>query len=314
MPDRLLPIDVFDQSLGFSVNPLDRLAGRRDAADRVRELADDPAAVAVVLLGDDILIETEGRPWLRLADARALGPAQHEALLGETAGRPHFALALAADRAEAVAARGYTLADLRGLATHGVLPPADLGALAEAKALMHWHRHHRFCARCGAATRSAAAGWRLECAACGTQHFPRTDPVVIMMATDGERCLLGRQPRFPPGMVSCLAGFMEPGETIEDAVRRELAEEAGITTGAVTYLGSQPWPFPASVMIGCLAEATSTDLVIDREELEDARWFSRAEAQSILEGRHPGGLVCPPTMAIANHLMRAWAYGPPPQA
>ena len=154
-----------------------------------------------------------------------------------------------------------------------------------------------------------AAGWRRACLACGTQHFPRTDPVVIMMATEGERCLLGRQPRFPPGMYSCLAGFVEPGETIEDAVRREIAEEAGLAIGAVHYRGSQPWPFPASLMIGCLAEATSTTIVVDKDELEDARWVSREDTRAILEGRHAGGLVCPPVMAIANHLMRAWAYG-----
>lgn len=308
MPGRPFPINVFDSSLGFSINPLDRLAGRRDTAEALRDLGESAAAVALVLVGDTVLMGAEGRPWLPLTAARALGPAPHEAFLGTSADRPHFAIAYDAERAEDIAARGYTLDDLRSLATRGAVPPPDLGALAQAKALMHWHRHHRFCGRCGAATHSAAAGWRRECSACGLHHFPRTDPVVIMMATDGDRCLLGRQPRFPPGMVSCLAGFVEPGETIEDAVRRELAEEAGITTGNVTYLGSQPWPFPASVMIGCLAEATSTDLVIDREELEDARWFGRAEAQAILEGRHPEGMICPPTMAIANHLMRAWAY------
>ena len=128
-----------------------------------------------------------------------------------------------------------------------------------------------------------------------------------MMATRGDRCLLGRQPRFPPGMYSCLAGFVEPGETIEDAVRREIAEEAGLVVGPVRYLGSQPWPFPASIMIGCTGEAETDAIRIDHDELEDARWFSREETRAMLEGRHPDGLICPQTMAIAHHLMRAWA-------
>ncbi len=171
----------------------------------------------------------------------------------------------------------------------GSVSPDDLGALAEGKALLFWHAKHRFCANCSLPTVASAGGWRRECASCGTHHFPRTDPVVIMLAIDGERCLLGRQPRFPAGMYSCLAGFLEPGETIEDAVRREIAEEAGIATGTVTYLGSQPWPFPASLMIGCMVEAASTEITIDRQELEDARWFTRDEVKAMLAGRHPKG-------------------------
>ena len=172
---------------------------------------------------------------------------------------------------------------------------------------MYWHQRHRFCSNCGAPTGVTAAGWRRECASCNAQHFPRTDPVAIMLAVRGEHCLLGRQSRFPPGMYSCLAGFIEPGETLEDAVRRELFEEAGTQVGAVRYLASQPWPFPASLMIGCLAEATSDAIVVDHNELEDARWFSREETRAMLEGRHPDGLACPQPIAIANSLMRAWA-------
>ena len=134
----------------------------------------------------------------------------------------------------------------------------------------------------------------------------RLHRVVIMLATDGDRCLLGRQPRFPAGMYSCLAGFLEPGETIEAAVRREIGEEAGIACGAVTYLGSQPWPFPASLMIGCLVEAASTEIAIDQDELEDARWFTRDEVKAMLAGRHPAGFTCPFPMAIAHHIVRAW--------
>jgi NAD+ diphosphatase len=139
-------------------------------------------------------------------------------------------------------------------------------------------------------------------------HFPRTDPVVIMLAVDGDACLLGRQPRFPKGMYSALAGFVEPGETIEAAVRREIREEAAVICRAVQYFASQPWPFPASLMIGCFAEAESRSLEVDRVELEDARWFRRDETIALIERRHPDGLTAPTSMAIAHHLLKRWAY------
>jgi NAD+ diphosphatase len=190
-----------------------------------------------------------------------------------------------------------------------LLPPEELGPLGEAKSLLYWHQRHRFCSACGAPSRMAAGGWRRECDACAAQHFPRTDPVVIMLAVRGDACLLGRQARFVPGMYSCLAGFVEPGETIEEAVRRETREEAGIGIGRVDYLCSQPWPFPSSLMIGCLAEALDEALAIDRQELEDARWFGRTEAALILAGKHPDGLICPPPIAIAHHLLGAFVTG-----
>ena len=165
--------------------------------------------------------------------------------------------------------------------------------LAAAKALMHWHAHHRFCANCGALTGVAVAGWRRDCKVCKATHFPRTDPVVIMLAVDGDACVLGRQPRFPKGMYSALAGFVEPGETIEAAVRREIWEETGVACGAVQYFASQPWPFPASLMIGCFAEARNRSIKVDQVELEDARWFTREEAVALLEKRHPDRLAAP---------------------
>ena len=153
---------------------------------------------------------------------------------------------------------------------------------------------------------SSQGGWRRDCPACRAQHFPRTDPVVIMLPVAGERCVLGRSHRFQPGMWSCLAGFVEPGEAIEDAVRRETREEAGILCGRVSYFASQPWPFPTSLMIGCHAEAMSRDIVVDRAELDDARWFDREEVATMLLRRHPDGLTTPPTVAIAYHIIRAW--------
>jgi NAD+ diphosphatase len=199
----------------------------------------------------------------------------------------------------------FALAELRPLADHHCLPRADLAALSGAKSLLGWHQRHKFCAQCGQPTRPAEGGWRRNCVACAASHFPRTDPVVIMLATHGDQCLMGRQPRFPAGMYSALAGFVEPGENIEEAVRREIMEEAGIAIGRVDYIASQPWPFPSQLMIGCFAQALSTDVRIDHTELEDARWFCRADIGAILAGTHPE-LISPRPTAIARSLMHHW--------
>ncbi len=188
-----------------------------------------------------------------------------------------------------------------------LLPLKDAAIMGQAKAMIDWHQRHGFCARCGHATASADGGYRRICPNCNAEHFPRTDPVVIMLATYGEECLVGRGKHFPAGMYSALAGFVEPGETIEEAVRRELKEESGIDTGAVTYHATQPWPFPSSLMIGCFAQALTKDLVIDRNELAEARWLDRATARAIIEGARAEGLWLPPPVAIAHHLIKAWA-------
>lgn len=185
----------------------------------------------------------------------------------------------------------------------------ELGLLAVAKSMLDWHTRHGFCANCGTATVAKAGGFRRECPACNAHHFPRVDPVVIMLVRRGETCLLGRGPHFRPNMYSCLAGFLEPGETIEDAVRREVFEETRIRVGAVTYRTSQPWPFPSSLMLGCAAEALDGAIVTDPSELEDARWFDRASVAAMLDGTHPEGIQAPPPMAIANYLMRAFVAG-----
>ena len=299
-------------ALGYAHNRLNRLADARDHANAIPALLDEPSARILAFSGDRVLLRAQAEaekedPWFKLTETRGFGTATETVFLGRDERGAVFALRFDPPLEESEGAPPTN--DLRTMATASSVPPETLGILAEAKALLHWHKSHRFCSNCGHASALAAWGWRRECANCGTHHFPRTDPVVIMLAVDGERCLLGRQPRFVPGMYSCLAGFVEPGETVEAAVRRELAEEAGIGTGTVSYLASQPWPFPASLMIGCMAEATSTTITIDEMELEDARWFSRDEVRAILAGTHPGGVMCPPPMAIAHGLMRAWAEG-----
>jgi len=191
----------------------------------------------------------------------------------------------------------------------GELDERDAPLFAVALSLANWHRRHRFCAVCGAPTEANRGGWSRACAACGGEHYPRVDPVVIMLAEHDGRVLLGRQPRYPPGRYSALAGFVEVGETIEAAVARELHEEAGIAVGAVTYLASQPWPFPSSLMIGAHAVALDDRLIIDKTELDDARWFTRAEVVAALAREPDAAFLAPPRFAIARTLLDRWVDG-----
>ena len=314
---------------GFAGAPLDRLSAKREDSRVVAALR-ERADARFALIARDMPVLPRGAtprdPLFPLSALAALGGARFEALLGlDARGAPVFAASLADGAVEEIAdlSDGFLdrrtliapgrddleLVDLRTIAVQGLASPDALAILGQAKAIVHWHARHGHCANCGAPTRIAAAGWRRECDACKAQHFPRTDPVVIMLAVDGERCLLGRQARFPKGMYSCLAGFVEPGETIEEAVRREIHEEAGVACGEVAYVASQPWPFPSSLMIGCLAQATSRAIEIDRNELEDARWFDRAEVAAMFEKRHPQALWAPNRMAIAHHILKGWAEG-----
>ena len=194
-------------------------------------------------------------------------------------------------------------ADIRMSMT--LLSARDAEVAATGKAVMEWHRSHGFCAKCGQKSEIKMGGWQRDCPACGTHHFPRTDPVVIMLITHGNAVLMGRSPGWPEGMYSLLAGFIEPGETIEAAVRREVFEEAGVRVGEVSYLASQPWPFPASLMFGCAGEAVSHEIKIDPVEIEDALWVTREEMADIFAGQHPK--IKPARKgAIAHFLLENW--------
>jgi NAD+ diphosphatase len=299
--------------LGYTQSRIERAAELRPDDAAIARLAAQPNAGAYVIGGDLIVIKKGAplnEPLFTLGEAHALSAAGETVFLGLLMDAARFGYGLQPAEAEALKSRDdLHVTDLRSIAVQGLVDPEHLPPIAEAKAVLYWHLRHRFCANCGAPTQTVQAGWRRDCAACKAEHFPRTDPVVIMLATSGEQCLLGRSPRFLPTMWSCLAGFIEPGEAIEDAVRRETREEAGITCGRVTYFHSQPWPFPSSLMIGCHAEALTHDIVVDRAELEDARWFSKAEVETMLARRHPQGLTTPPPVAIAHHIIRAWVEG-----
>jgi NAD+ diphosphatase len=302
----------------FTGNPLDRASEKRGDADWVNMRRRDPGSLILPMWRlQPFLLGTEngGAPaelgWLRPGLCEVLsGPDGVSVFLGLEGGRAFFALDIsgAVDPANEgpLAGLGY-FREARGAAM--LLPARDAAIMGQAKALIDWHQRHRFCARCGALTNIADAGYRRHCDACGADHFPRTDPVVIMLATYGDSCLVGRGRQFPRGMYSALAGFIEPGETIEEAVRRELKEESGIETGTVTYRFNQPWPFPSSLMIGCFAEALTTELHIDENELAEARWLDRATARALIEGARVDGIGLPPPIAIAHHLIKAWASG-----
>jgi NAD+ diphosphatase len=299
----------------FTGNPLNRASEKRSDSAFVEAKRRDPSTLILPLwrlqpfvMGDDSKAELGlFRPGLCESMAAADAPWVFLGLEGE---RAFFALDVSAandpETSGPLAGFGH-FREARGAAM--VLPPKDAAIMGQAKAMIDWHQRHGFCARCGQPTRLVDGGYRRVCDACGTEHFPRTDPVVIMLATYGDECLVGRGKQFPQGMYSALAGFIEPGETIEEAVRRELKEEAGIETGEVSYHTTQPWPFPSSLMIGCFAKSLTRELIVDQNELAEARWLDRATARTIIQGGRVEGLWLPPPIAIAHHLIKAWALG-----
>ncbi len=300
-------MDERSQRTGFSRSLIDRAAEKRGDAEWLAAAMD--RARLLVLAGDRPLFRDDNPldPLLTGDEADRLGGDRSRAVfLGVDGTVPLFAVPAPAVEESPP---GFKAIDVRSIAVQGLVAPAMLGPVAQAKSMLDWHARHGHCANCGVPTVMADGGYRRTCGACGAQHFPRTDPVVIMLAVDGDDCLLARAPRFLPGVYSALAGFVEPGETIEAAVRREIREETAILVDRVAYHSSQPWPFPSSLMIGCFARAVSRDIVIDRTELEAGRWFSRTEIVEMLNHKHPEGLTTPPPMAIAHQLLKSYVAG-----
>ncbi len=294
----------------FVSDILDRAAHLRTSNEKLFAMEGQRDARAYVVYRDSLVVkqEAEGpRALLTIDEALKFGANPGTIFLGLRDGAPVFGMGMSAAAAEKLLGRDDVgVTELRGMAMQGSVPPAQLSAVAMAKSLVSWHQRHGFCANCGTRTGMSQGGWKRDCPSCKTEHFPRTDPVVIMLVTSGEKCLMGRQKQFPTGMWSCLAGFVEAAETIEDAVRREIFEELGIRCTDVAYYMTQPWPYPSSLMIGCTARATNEDIVVDHSELEDARWFDRTEAMLMLKREHPEGMAGPHPFAIAHHLLGRW--------
>ncbi len=293
--------------VGFSQNMLIRDAENRSEETIQIALESNAARYIMFAQGRVILNQDEQSPALFKRSAlRFFAPDFDNAvLLGDAADGARIAVPVGVDP-EALE-EPWTSLDLRSLLYSGAVNPEDAGAIAQAGSMLHWHHTNQFCGKCGTKSELRIGGYRRDCPNCGHRIFPRTDPVVIMLPIQGDRCVMGRSPHFPPGWFSTLAGFVEPGETLEDAVRRETFEESGVSIGRVRYYASQPWPFPHSLMIGIHCEAISETINMDATELEDCRWFTRKEVQLMLRDEHPEGLICPPNKAISSALIMAWA-------
>ena len=288
--------------------------------DRAAHHRTDEAWLETAMAGEDVLVflMQKGQPlvaangqnlvWLGPEVAR-LSPQEERLFLGkDKAGAPIFAINLGPSfKLEGSLLQGTgDFTDMRAAA--GGLSPMEANLASTARSILEWHRSHRFCSKCGAESAVAEAGWKRVCPSCGAEHFPRTDPVAIMLAVKDDKCLLGRQAGWPAGFWSALAGFVEPGETVEQAATRELFEEAGIKAdpAKAEYLFCQPWPFPSSLMVGIIVEAETTEVSVEQDELEDAIWITREEARQVLAGTHPN-IYAPPAMAVAHHILKTWA-------
>jgi NAD+ diphosphatase len=284
-------MDFKMRRMAFAHSPLNRNANDRTNQDLQTQKRIDPER-RLLKFADDKLLMAGAEP-----DLGATATDMPMVYLGDDAeDRPWFATTIT---------QAEGLRSIRDLMRNGELPPDVLSIIAQGRSLTHWHARHGFCSNCGAKTEMADVGYRRHCPSCMADHFPRTDPVVIMAVRYGGKILLARQKAWDPGMFSAVAGFMEPGETIEQAVAREVFEETGIEVDKVTYIASQPWPFPSSLMIGAVAEAKDTKITMDEAELEQARWFSFAEVRQMLVREHAEGLTASHPYAIAHHVIEA---------
>lgn len=295
----------------FANYPLDRAALKRRDAEWQRSAIDSEAARVVVFHKNNAFLldegSTRGVGWLGGNAVGLFGSDVAPLFLGIDAdGAPHFAIEAPDnfDMEQFPLASMGEFTDLRAAAS--IIPMGDLAILGCAKWLFDWRRRHMFCGKCGGETSLLEAGWKAHCDTCRTEHFPRTDPVVIMAVTRGDKICLGRQRVWPKGMYSALAGFIEPGESIEDAVAREVLEESGLVVTDVRYHSTQPWPFPSSLMIGAICTVGEGEAHPDEEELEEVRWFTRDEIGLMFQRKHPDAMA-PTPIAIAHHIIKAWA-------
>lgn len=290
----------------FAGNPLDRAGERRCQPDWLQARLADPATRAVLFWKGQPLLTDDGAALARVpADLLDdVGDPDGAVFLGLEEGRALFA----AQAAEAEPPSVSTFGRFEGLreAVLADLAAPEAGIAATAKALFEWHGRHRFCSVCGKPSEPAEGGWKRVCPSCRAQHFPRTDPVVIMLPVRGDEALLGRQAAWPAGRFSALAGFVEPGESLEEACRREVQEEAGLFVTGVRHHSSQPWPFPTNLMLGIIAEVADGEARPDQTELEAVRWITREEGRALIAGTHPD-MLAPPPIAIAHQLIKSWS-------
>lgn len=286
-------------TIAFAGSSLDRADHIRIDADKLNAAMDWRARLLRLDGLDPVITPDAQLDWGTLADA---DPDSELVFLGLMHGKACFA-EVSPSLIGTVAP-----ANPRLWAAMSALPGEQLATYGTARAVVDWHARHRYCARCGCPTVLAKGGWQRSCTndVCKAEHFPRVDPVTIMLVEHEGRLLLGRQPRFPPRRLSALAGFVEPGESIEEAVAREVLEEAGVRVRDVTYVASQPWPFPSSLMIGCHAHALGDELEIDRNELDEAGWYTRDEVAAAMRGEDSAPFIAPPPQAIAHHLLNWW--------
>lgn len=289
----------------FCQSPLDRAGVLRKNETWLQAQREDPKARFMLFWRGELLIDrqptTSEIQWLAMPALKTLPMDRHVVFLGLWDGSPVFAVdASGAEKPPFSDLGGY--APIRACAPY--LPPQEVSAAGQALWLLHWHQNHRYCARDGDQTESREGGFKRINTRTGAEHFPRTDPVAIVLPVHGDSICLGRGPHFPENFMSAFAGYLEPGETLEQCGERELFEEVGLQATSMRYLFSQPWPFPSSLMMGFIADVSGRDLTLDPDEIEAARWFDRDEAQAVMDGDHE--IQCPPPMAIAHQLIKHW--------
>ncbi|UXM95338.1 NAD(+) diphosphatase [Bartonella sp. HY329] len=300
-----MPAPISFSNIAFTGNPIIRDSEKR--SDDCVELALKTAESLIILFVNGLVVQKEDTPLLALDEVQQFDPDWKSAVyLGQYRGRS--VLAAHSDIQIDDLTEPFIASNLRGLYADTKIAAPFVGALAQASSLLNWHDNNGFCARCGGETVMRGGGNRRSCSSCGAEHFPRVDPIAIMLVTRRDKCLLAHNHNFTEKRYSCLAGFVEQGETFEAAVRREVFEEVRVKIGEVTYIASQPWPFPQALMLGSFADALNDDIFIDDSEIASAQWFDRAEVNSMLLEKHPQGFNLPPIGSIASYLIRRWLH------